>query len=214
MPVHFSGEIKARVVEVRFAIAGKILNVNKRTGDYVKKWDTIASLERKILQTELDKELQDYEKVRADFEIFVQKNPNPTEMIDKYLKTEKNAELNASVKQVELAKEHLEQSMLLSPVDGIVVDDSSVVPGLFVTPANSPMKIVDTSSYYFGFEIDEKNIHDFLKPRKCKISLISAGLNLEAETAVPLADGKAFTIRVPLDKHERLFIGMKGDCAI
>ncbi len=149
----FEGQVKARIIEVRFAIAGKISGVVKKTGDSVKKWSLVASLDRKILQTELDSQLADYEKVRADFEIFNQKNPDPQEAIDKYLKTEKQAVLNASVKAVEAAKAKLDQSDLFSPVDGIILDDNSIVPGIYVTPAGSALKIMDTASFYFEIEV-------------------------------------------------------------
>jgi len=108
----FKGAIKARIVSARFATSGKIASIKKHTGDSVKKGEILASLDTKILQTGLDRQLADYEKVRADFEIFSQKYPDPTEAIDKYLKTEKQASLNASVKDVELAKWLLDQTTL------------------------------------------------------------------------------------------------------
>lgn len=61
----FEGIVKGNVIDVRFALSGKVLRVSARTGDIVKKWDLIASLDRKILQTELDRQLADFEKVRA-----------------------------------------------------------------------------------------------------------------------------------------------------
>ena len=69
----FKGEVKARIVETRFALSGKITGVSKHTGDTVKKWNLIASLDRKILQMELDRQLSDFEKVRADWDGFTQK---------------------------------------------------------------------------------------------------------------------------------------------
>lgn len=152
----FKGVVKAKIIDVRFASSGKVSVVKKLTGDTVKKEDHLASLNKKVPQAVLDKELADYEKARADFEIFNQKNPNPTEEIDKYLKTGKQAALNASVKSVELAKAKVDECSLISPVDGIVMDDSNIVVGLNVTPASSPYKIIDTNSYFVEIEITEK----------------------------------------------------------
>jgi multidrug resistance efflux pump len=214
MAVNFDGEIKARVVEIRFALSGKIASVSKHTGDAVKKWNLVASLDRKNLQTELDKQLSDYEKVRADWEIFGQKNPNPTEAIDKYLKTEKNAGLNVSVKEVELAKARLDQADLFSPVDGIIIEDSGIVPGLYVTPASGSIKIIDTSSYYFEFEIDQKNIHDFAKPRKCKVEIEVIKGTIDAETGQVFSDGKKFCLRIPITSSDGYLLGMKGKAIV
>ena len=206
----YKGEIKARVVEIRFALSGKISNVAKHAGDAVKKWGLIASLDRKILQTELDAKLADYEKVRADFEIFGQKNPNPTEMVDKYLKTEKNADLTGSVKAVELVKARLDQADLFSPVDGTILDDSGIVPGLYVTPANSSVKIIDTSSYYFEIEIEQKDIPDFTESKKCEIVISGLKEKILAESRPVLPDGKRFLINIPITNTQGIFLGLNG----
>ena len=89
----FNGKVKGKIVEAKFAAAGKVARVSKTTGGNVKQWDLVASLDRKILQTELDKQLADFEKVRADFEIFAGKIGEPKDDVNKYLKTEKQAQL-------------------------------------------------------------------------------------------------------------------------
>lgn len=70
MKKSLNGAVIADLIEVRFAYSGKVVSVRKKRGDAVKIWEGIASLDRKILQTELDRQLADYEKVRAQFEIF------------------------------------------------------------------------------------------------------------------------------------------------
>ncbi|MBU1127146.1 HlyD family secretion protein, partial [Patescibacteria group bacterium] len=100
----FKGNVSAKIIEVRFALSGKTSKILKKTGDTVRKGELLASLDKGILQTNLDRQLADYEKTRADFEIFNLKNPQISDDLSKYLKTEKQAQLNASVKEVELAK--------------------------------------------------------------------------------------------------------------
>lgn len=209
----FKGVVKARIVDVRFATSGRLTVVKKFTGDTVKKGDLVASLDRKILQTTLDRELADFEKVRADFEIFNQKNPNPTEAIDKYLKTEKQAMLNASVKSVELAKANLDQCDLFSPVDGVVVDDSNVVPGLNITPAGSSFKIIDVSSYFVEVEIKEKDFEKFKKPRDVVIKVQGIGKPIKSQTSQVLSDAKSFYVRVPVS-GEGLLVGLSTELKI
>lgn len=205
----FKGEIKARIIDARFALSGKISNVSKRTGDTIKKWNLIASLDRKILQMELDRELADFEKVRADFDGFAKKYPAP-EDDNKYTKAEKQASLNASVKSVELAKAKLDQADLFSPVDGIILDDGGITPGLYTTPAGSSVSIIDTSSYYFEIEIEQKDISFFEKPRKAKIKI--EHLDREIKPTAPSAvegDGKKFLIKIPVTDSSVL-LGMRG----
>lgn len=209
----FKGVVKARLVDVRFATSGKITVVKKFTGDTVKKGDHIASLDRKVPQVTLDRELADFEKVRADFEIFNQKNPNPTEAIDKYLKVEKQASLNASVKNVELAKAVLDQCDLYSPVDGIIMDDNSVVPGLNITPASSSFKIIDSSSYYVEVEIGDKDIGKFQKPCDVTVKVRGVEKSLKSQTSPILSDFKKFYVRVPIS-DAGLLMGLEAELKI
>ncbi len=206
----YKGGVKARIVSVRFAISGKVVSIQKHTGDIVKKGDILASLDRKILQTSLDKQLADFEKVRADFEIFSQKYPDPKEVIDKYLRTEKQATLNASVKDVELAKAVLDQTTLFSPVDGIIIDDSDLVAGIFVTPAGSEIKIVDSSSYFFEIELGQKQISDFGKQRTAEIEIEGIKRRLKGETSLPIPNGKGFFVRIPIGNSEEIILGLNG----
>lgn len=209
----FKGAVKARIVDVRFATSGKITVVKKFTGDIVKKGDHIASLERKVPQATLDRELADFERVRADFEIFNQKNPNPTEEIDKYLKVEKQAALNSAVKNVELAKAVLDQCDLYSPVDGVIMDDSSVVAGLNITPASSSFKIIDTSSYYVEVEIEEKDIKSFKEEKEVKIKVMSLGTELKGKTSKVQSDSKNFIIKIPISDGG-LLVGLEAEVKI
>lgn len=206
----FKGNVKACIISTRFAISGKIISIKKQKGDTVKKGEILASLDTKILQTGLDKQLADYEKVRADFEIFSQKYPDPTEAIDKYLKTEKQSSLNASVKDVELAKGVLDQTILFSPVDGIIIDDNNLVAGIYTTPAGSEIKIVDSSSFYFEIEIEQKDIPYFSKPNKCKLEIVGIKEKIETESKPVISDGEKFIVTIPIEKNEDLLLGLNG----
>lgn len=208
--MNFDGEIKGNIIDVRFALSGKVSRVGARTGDVVKKWDLVASLDRKILQTELDSQLADFEKTRADFEVFNQKNPNPQTELDKYLKTGKQADLNGSVKEVEIAKAKLDMTDLFSPVDGVVIDDGGIVVGLYTTPSNSPVKILDTNSFYFEFEIEQKEISDFNNTRECEIKIEGISENIKGKTNPVIGDGKGFLVRVDIENKNELLLGMKG----
>ena len=206
----FNGKVKGKIVEAKFAAAGKVARVSKTTGDNVKQWDLVASLDRKILQTELDKQLADFEKVRADFEIFAGKIGEPKDDVNKYLKTEKQAQLNASVKDVELAKARLDQVDLFSPVAGVILDDSNLTAGTYITPSANSVNILDTSSLYFEIEINQKDISGFTEPKKCKIEIEGVKENIQGETSPIIPDGKKFLVRIKLTENPKLLIGMKG----
>lgn len=143
------GVVMAPTIEVRFAYSGKISIIHIHPGDSVRPGSPLAELDRKILQAELDKELADYEKVRADFETFVKKTPEPLDDFAKFKKQEQQALLNSSVKSVEIAKYRLDQSVIVSPVRGLVLDDGGIRPGIYATPGANSIKILDLNSLEF-----------------------------------------------------------------
>ncbi|HPT65930.1 MAG TPA: efflux RND transporter periplasmic adaptor subunit [Candidatus Woesebacteria bacterium] len=211
----YKGEIKARIVEVRFATSGMVSHVAKRSGDIVSKGNLIASLDKNVLQKELDCELLDYEKVRADFDAYGLKAGEPSDDLGRFSKKQKQASLDLSVRSVELAKAKLDQVELFSPVSGVVVDDSDIVAGLYVSPASSPFKILDTASFYFEFEISQDDLSKFEEEKEMEISLTSVGEKLKGKTKLilPYSNKKAgiFSVVVILEKTEGLMAGMLGE---
>lgn len=107
--------------------------MRKNAGDNVNKGEIIASLDRAVLQADLDRQLSDNQRVRAEFEIFNIKFNNPSDDITKYNKQSVQAALDASVKNVEQAKYRLDQADLVSPVLGIVLNTGGCKVGLNVT---------------------------------------------------------------------------------
>jgi len=211
----FKGKIKAKIIDVRFAVSGKLVVLNKKRGDLVKKGELIASLEKKILQTQLDKELADFEKVRAEFEIFNLKKGEPTDDIGKYLKKQMQADLDGSVKAVEIAKAEMDKTDLFSPVEGVIVDDSSLVPGVYITPASYSIKILDQSSFYFEIEIDQSNLPLFINSRSVtvKISGLEKVISGQTKPILSQENGK-LVVEVELQDKGGLLVGLEGEVAL
>lgn len=206
----FEGEIKAKIVEVRFALSGKTEKVLKKTGDTVRKGELLAALERKILQMELDKQLLDYEKIRADFEIFNLQKGGATDDLTKYLKTEKQAQLNVSVKEVELAKARLDQADLFSPVEGVILDDSNLVAGLYITPSSNPFKIAEFASFCFKIEVKQEEVIFFANPKQAEVEILGLGKRAAGSTSPVFSDGERFYLKIDLSDKQGLLLGMKG----
>lgn len=175
-------------IEARFAFGGKVVVVNKHRGDEVKQGQLLASLDRKGLQTDLDKQLAQYEQQRAEFEIFVQKHPNPGDDITMYLKRIQQAQLNASVKEVEVAKMRLDQADLFSPVNGVVTDDGGNRPGLYVAPASNSFKILDSDNGRIEVELDEKEVEK-IEPGK-EVEVEVDGKEIIGKMGKPWKEGK------------------------
>ena len=211
----FQGEVTADVCEVRFAFSGMIASVAKRAGDSVKRGEIIASLDRKLLQIELDRQLADYEKARAEFEIFKKKEPDDGDDIDKYTRDARQATLNVAVKEVELAKYRLDQADLKSPVNGNVVEMSGLAAGLFVTSSSNPVLVVNRESLRFTFSVGQESIVQFISTVKVRVRIHNTGRETGG-TTIPIVIGKEgnFPILVNLDDTSGLIPGMKGEVAV
>ncbi|HJZ06208.1 hypothetical protein A2634_02050 [Candidatus Amesbacteria bacterium RIFCSPHIGHO2_01_FULL_48_32] len=201
------GMVTADEIEVRYAFSGKVAVVKKKRGDTVKKGEVLAALDTKMLQMELDLQLADYERKRAEFEIFAKRNPNPGDDLTKYAKQIEQAQLNASVKEVEIAKAKMDQATLISPVNGTVVDDGGNRVGLNVSPASNAFKILDLDALRFETELD-----GFMEPGEVMVKI--NGKELAGKTGLPRPDGKKLVVDASLDSWEGLMVGMVGEVVI
>ncbi len=207
----FPGKISAPVYEIRFAYSGKVIQVFKQSGDVVKKGDVLASLDRKPVQAELDQELADYERSRAEFEIFNTKEQSGDD-VTKFLKQEKQAALNASVKHVEMAKMKLDQADLVSPIDGVIQESDNLLPGLNITPANATVKIIDPKALTFNFAISQKELHDFKDGRGVVIKFEGIKESLKTKTELIHAGEKGqFNVVAKIPPSTGLISGMIGE---
>jgi len=210
----------ARSVEIRFAFSGKVASVAKKSGDKVSKGEVLASLDPVPYQAELDRQLADYEKVRAEFEIFTRQHQGPVDEITGFLKTGRQAQLNASVKEVELAKYKLDQVRLVSPVAGWVTEDGALVSGQHVTPASSMFVVTDLSSLVFRLELTQDQLPGFLSPRTIFITLPGISTTVAAVTSPPVpglvtrSDPPRFIMSAAPSDTGGLFPGMTGQAQI
>lgn len=205
------GSLAIDVIEARFPFSGTVSTVSVVPGQRVTKGSRLAELERTILQTELDRDLASYEKVRAGFELFLRKLGESTDDTSKYERTERQSTLDIAVKNVELSKYKLDQATLPSPVDGIIADTGGLVPGAYVTPSGNPVRILPVGSVRFVFTVTGDTVREFLSPRSVSVRIPVTGQEYRGTSGVPIAasDGK-FVISIPLQASE-LITGMTGE---
>lgn len=207
----FTGFFVVDLIEVRFAFSGTVSSMRKKSGDPVKKGEVIASLSRKFLQTELDRQLADYEKTRAAFELFKIKYPADNDDSIKYQRQQVQASLNSSVKEVELSKFKMDQADLSCPVNGAIVDLGGLVSGLNVTPASNPVTVVNRDALRFVFTIGQDDLPHFRVPINVIIRVPAVKEEMNGETVVPtMGRNSQFDVYVPLPASPELLSGMKG----
>ncbi len=140
------GRIQAdRVAPLSFGIGGMLHTLSVSLGQEVKKRQMLASLSPDLLQSYLDRALKTYDKVRAQFDAEMSKEPSDIK------RRTLQDELDISVKTVEIAKANLDETKLMTPIDGFVTEISpqGIVPGVNCTPARFVITVVDLSSLSF-----------------------------------------------------------------
>lgn len=222
----FAGQIKAeQKADLKFATSGKLVWVGVKEGDRVKKGQAIASLDKRELEKQFKKEMNDYLNERWDFE---QAHDDYQEEKDRHLITDKikrilekaQFDLNNAVLDVEIRQLAIEYSTIYSPIDGIVTHVDQPIANVHITPAIAVFSIADPDSLYFQAEIDEEEISQIKKGQK-GIIILDAYPDQEFETEVkdisfaPIA-GKTnptYKVKTTLPKKEKFFfrLGMDGE---
>lgn len=144
--------------DLAFEVGGVIRGINVQEGDEVKPWQTLAYLDVRETQKNLEKALRDYSKERNDFDEdsqVVYKDMVLTDTIKRIL--EKNQwDLEKAVLDVELDDISKRKSYLLNSFEGIVAQ-VNYQPGEMVSAQNNPIviTIVDESGFYFESYVED-----------------------------------------------------------
>lgn len=141
-----------RLFVLKFAVGGSLAKINFKIGQEVKKGALLGQLNQTELQNYLDRALKYYEQVRADFDA------KSNVKMDMYEARQRQAELDVSVKNVEIAKANLEATNLYVPCDGVIIEADSVEVGMNITPATYTITLLDPTSIYFEAEVSEDKL--------------------------------------------------------
>lgn len=224
-----SGKIESETsVKLGFLIGGKVVYVGANKGDYVKKWQTLAGLDTRTVQKNLQNSLTDYMKQRNSFDDTIENNLNrtPAQALNEDMKRvllNNQYDLEKSVVSVELLSIAKEQSYLTSPIDGIVLSSDVNVPGINAVAGNG-FVIADPVNVVFKIEVDEADIGKVKIGTPVKIMLESfpdKDINLKI-TKIEFAShtssngGNVFDVeaKLPENSDSGFKIGMTGDAEI
>ena len=156
--ITLSGDIEAeQKASLKFQTSGLLAWVGVKEGDVVKKWQAIASLDKRELQNSLNQYLNTYTKERWDFEQAESDNKDwqtrgmsdlAREEVKRSL--QKNQfDLNNSVLAVESRSIALKYATLVTPIEGIVTKVDSPLAGANITPASAEFVVMNPDSLYF-----------------------------------------------------------------
>jgi len=174
-----SGKIDAEEkVTLRFQTSGRLSWVGVKEGDYVKKYQAIASLDQRDLKNRLQKYLNTYVKQRLSFEQTKddnwQKQYDLSESIRdkaKRLLEQNQYDLDNTVLDVEYQNLSLEYANLWTPIEGIVTKVSSPYAGVNITPSQAEFEIINPNTLYFSATADQTEVVSLKEGQQGKIVL-------------------------------------------
>lgn len=166
------GKTVIKSQDLNFEINGVIRGINVKEGDVVKPWQTLAYLDVREAQKNLESTLRDYSKERNDFEEGIQVTYADTVITDTFKRIlEKNQwDLEKSVLDVELKDIARRKSYLTTSMGGTVVV-INYQPGELTASGNTVITIVDEDSFHFETFVEDIEALKIKKDMAVRVSL-------------------------------------------
>lgn len=224
-----SGEIDAEEkATLKFQTSGRLVWVGVKEGDYVKKYQTIASLDQRDIKNRLEKYLRVYSIQRSNFDQTKddywnkQYDLNEATRVKAQRILEQNQyNLESAVLDVEYQNLALENANLWTPIEGIVTHIDVPVAGVNITPAGATFEVVNPKTLYFSSTIEQADVVKIKEGMVGKLSLDSFE-NFSDQVKVSYISfspkqgetGTVYQVKLELtDKTKKmpLRLGMTGD---
>lgn len=225
-----SGQIDAtEKADLQFQTSGMLSWVGVKEGDYVKKFQVIASLDKKELKNQMSQLLNNYMTNRWNFEQGQADNLNwqTNGMTDAARDTIKRTleksqfSLNNAVLDVEAQDLTMKFANLWTPIEGIVTSIDTPVSGINVTPSSANFMVINPKSIYFSASADQTEVPSFKNGMSGKIVLdsfpdkeIDATVNNIGFVPMAGETGTVYELKIifdPGDVADKIKMGMTGD---
>lgn len=222
--ITISGRVDAKEkAQLRFVTGGKLVYLGAKQGDVVKKWQSLATIDRSTLQKQMDQNLNLYMKERYDFE------DTKDDIKDRTLDTQETRDvakqqydLENQVLNVEIQNIAIANTTIYAPFEGILTVVPTNVTGVQLL-ATDYFELVNPKTLIFRAAIDEIDMHRITKGQSGQIILdaydgeqIDTYISYVSYTSNESSSGTVFLVEFPIDSQdmEKYRIGMNGDALI
>ncbi len=226
--VSVTGNIEAKnSVNLTFQLGGTLTYLGVKNGDTVNAYQTIATLDQRTVQKNLQIALANYSQQRNSFETNMENNnPNNLDVNNlnlqlKRILQDNQFDLNKAVYSVELQDLVRQQSILTTPIAGIVTRADVATAGVNVNPTTT-FTITDPNSLDFKMEVDEADIGQIKNGQIATVSLDSFPNdnlklnvnNIDFVSHLTSSGGNAFFVNANLAQNNNYRVGMNGNADI
>ena len=209
---------------LHFAVSGQVVWVGVKEGDYVRRGQAIAVLDRERFEIAIRQAEQDV--VAADAELAkvyddISKASGAESFDNRIKRTAAEAKKNKAFDNLKQAQRDLRDSTLISPVSGTIVNlNINPLENIFAT--NEVAKVADVNNIEFVAEVDETDVGTVQTDQKAQITLDafsdenfeSSVLSIGVSSITTSTGATAYEVKLPLPDPEILRIGMNGEAII
>lgn len=218
------GKIKPdQKVSLNFAQGGKVVWVAAGEGDFVKKGQVIATLDKERYEIAQRQANQDVVAADAELEKVYDdlKDNNGVESFeDKIKRTAAEAKKNKAFDSLKKAERDLKDTVLTSPLSGILIK-LNIHPQEEVSAADIVAEVA-TSNIDFVVEVDETDVGSIKIGQKAKILLDAypqKEIESEAKTVswqgtTTTTGATVFEVKFAMPQDQKYLLGMNGDIQI
>lgn len=201
----YAGHVSANLISLRFPESGRLSWLKCHPGLIVKKGAALAGLDQRPIQIQLDIELADFRRVRAEFDKLSRRLPEGRNEDEKGEKEIAQSKLDVSVKAVEKSKLQLDGLTLYSPTDAVIISTDGLIPGTNITPSGFPIILAPLDSAVFEATLPEEDFYKLLPGQKASLSL-KTGFSTDTEVVYlsPAGENKNgfFTVHFRLPRMD------------
>jgi len=221
-----SGVVDAKEkARLRFLGGGKVTYLGVKEGESVKKWQTIATVDQRAAQKQLEQTLNTFQKERLDWD---QTNEDIFEneyTTDEERQREKaQLDLNNQVLSVEINSVAIDSTRLTAPFAGILTVSPTSVTGVQLS-ATDYFEIVNPETLIFKAAVDEVDLAGLSTGLPASFELdayedktFDSTLNYLSYTATTTSTKTVFLAEFPIDTlrygQDTFRIGMNGEAKI
>jgi len=223
--IQVSGVVDAKQkASLRFAAGGKVVYLGAQPGDMVKKWQTIATIDRRELEKRLQQDLNAYMRERWDWEATQDATDYHVETLPTRRRIDKEQwDLDDTVLNVEIRDIAIKNTVITAPFAGILTAAPTTVTGVNLGLTDA-FELVDPATLVFRAGIDEADISQIQVGQVAEIEL-DAYPDEKITTYVKSIDfkssqsssGTVFIVEFPIeqpDALQKMRLGMNGDVNI
>ena len=213
-------------VNLTFPTSGKLVYLRFKEGDYINKWDAIASLDQEKLRATLRQAEQDFNAAKAAVEQIYDQTGRKTDLSfsQKVSQTALEATQNKAYDAMRKAQTDIQESVLISPIDGILTRADAKSIGVNVTTTTT-FTVTDLSSLEFNMEVDEADISKIKIGQRVRVMLdaysdktLQLSINsIDFVTHTTSTGGNAYNVKATIGGTNPDYIyrvGMTGNAEI